>query len=107
MYIINEFNKLGLESYLARYSKDYVKSQIFYKHSDYSGEEEYRIAVLKENHESEYYEMNIFDILKGVVVGVNFPKIYYTILKEEFNELRIFSKKLCLVRSDYHVVDIV
>jgi len=77
--------------YWDRYERDLIMSILndshnimFHKPSDYRDEEEYRLVVYDPENKNEF--IDIKKIIKGVIVGDRFPKVYYNTILELANK---------------------
>jgi hypothetical protein len=76
-----------LSSLLACIGDRYHRTFFFTKSKDWSQEFEYRWVVSGENDESEFVPID--NAIAGVVVGVDFPKVYFPSLIPLCGELKI------------------
>jgi hypothetical protein len=91
------------------YIKKNNKELFFKKDLDYRDEDEYRVVVCKSNEnklpELESIGIQTAKIIKGIIVGDRFPKVYKPIVEQLCNELKIECKKLHWGNNGYWLLD--
>jgi len=85
--------------------KKHNKELFFEKDPDYRDEDEYRVVVCQSNEnkllELESIEIQTNKIIKGIIVGDRFPKVYKPTVEQLCDKLKIEYKKLHWEKREY------
>ena len=90
--IFDDIQKLGQKDAARKYVFDYYPQFFLRKHSDWETEAEYRWLVHSNKHAPEF--VSIKGAIKGVLVGVDFPKVYESSLCLLCENLKIASGRI-------------
>lgn len=84
---IEEGCEAKLETIVKQHIDQYANTMFFNKNRDWKDETEYRYVFYSDD--GEYQFIPIDNILKGLVLGVDFPQVYYPVIE-------YFKEKYCL-----------
>lgn len=73
-----EFQKDKIENIIRKHIDKYASTLFFSKNRDWKDETEYRYVLYSEDSEPQFIAIN--SSLKGIVLGVDFPKAYYPVI---------------------------
>ena len=90
--IINDIKNLGSKDTARKYVTDNYQAFFLKKNPDWAGEAEYRWLVHSPN--SEFEEVSIEGAIIGIIVGMDFSRIYDPSLKTFCRELGIWAKRM-------------
>jgi len=89
--------------------KKYNKELFFTKDPDYRDEDEYRVVVCQSNEkelkELESIEIQTDKIIKGIIVGDRFPKVYKPTVELLCDKLKIEYRKLHWEKREFLLLD--
>lgn len=83
--------KKNIDKYCAGYFKKNYKKLFFQKHTDWRGENEYRVVTM-----SDYPYIDISKCIKSIILGLNTPEIYEKLI---FNNLKGVTLKRIVFNS--------
>jgi len=93
----NRFVKDGAENYLIGHVIENSEEFFYRKHIDYRDEAEYRAVVFDPNGKLEY--LDIGSSIKGVIAGDGTPKVYFRLINQLSEQLKIKSWRVGCSRS--------
>ena len=64
--------------------RDHRDYFLLHKHTDWEGENEYRWIIVASNDDKDAYFITLSHVLVGIVVGINWPSIYNSLLRDRF-----------------------
>lgn len=94
----NRFVKDGAENYLIEHVIENSEEFFYRKHIDYRDEAEYRAVVFDPDGKLEY--LDISSSIKGVIAGDATPEVYFPLINQLSEQLKIESWKVCCSRSN-------